>query len=201
MIRNYGFKKSYIDGTELDASRLRLSLNVPDKYILKSIPNIRNQGNRPICVSEVCTDMLIWKSAIHHSQYNYPESKIYDSSPHVSSDGMSPKDAFEYIKKELILPFKINGYAKIGSYEIARRCILGYGPILIALPVYSYNNEFWKNNYGSEYLGGHALGLVGWNEKGFILRNSWGLSYGNKGYINFSYKDFEQYVIECWCLI
>ena len=39
--------------------------------------------------------------------------------------------------------------------------------------------------------------IVGYNKEGFIIRNSWGTSYGNNGYSILKYKDFNK-VIECW---
>lgn len=198
MMRSYGFTKSKLNGTELDASRIRLNVTIPQKYELRSLPSVRNQGSRPICVSEVCTDMLSWRCATHKAKYSYTEGKIYDSCPTKTKDGMSPKDAFNYIKTQLKLPFRVNGYAKVGSAIVAKKCILGFGPLLIALPVYSNNEEFWKG--GSQYLGGHAVGLVGWDQYGFTLKNSWGTTYGSGGYTSLSYDDFNRYVIECWCL-
>lgn len=34
----------------------------------------------------------------------------------------------------------------------------------------------------AEYVGGHAVNLVGYNAHGFIAENSWGTEYGDKGY-------------------
>lgn len=38
--------------------------------------------------------------------------------------------------------------------------------------------------------GGHAVTVVGYNKKGFILRNSWGSNWGDNGYVIFPYSDF-----------
>jgi hypothetical protein len=36
-------------------------------------------------------------------------------------------------------------------------------------------------------LDGHAMTVVGYNEKGFIIKNSWGKNFGDNGYITISY--------------
>ena len=46
-----------------------------------------------------------------------------------------------------------------------------------------------------EDKGGHAVMLCGWDdEKGvFIIRNSWSRNWGNLGYFEMRYGDFEKY--------
>ena len=62
------------------------------------------------------------------------------------------------------------------------------GPCVGALPVYNtYINKFW-DEYRGEYQGGHAIAIIGWDDDGFIIRNSWGTSYGEKGYATIPYK-------------
>lgn len=34
---------------------------------------------------------------------------------------------------------------------------------------------FWE---GNNYLGGHAIAIIGWNENSFAIRNSWGRAFG-----------------------
>ena len=43
-----------------------------------------------------------------------------------------------------------------------------------------------------EVLGGHAMVICGYNDydKRFILANSWGIEYGNKGFITLPYEYF-----------
>ena len=40
-------------------------------------------------------------------------------------------------------------------------------------------------------MGGHAVSIVGWNEEGFIIRNSWGKMWNGNGHVIYSYEDFE----------
>jgi len=44
---------------------------------------------------------------------------------------------------------------------------------------------------------GHALCVVGYDQKGFILRNSWGSSWNGDGHVIFPYSDWDLHW-ECW---
>ena len=70
----------------------------------------------------------------------------------------------------------------------------------ILIPVYNTSiDRFWDKSKG-EYLGGHAIAIVGWDEEGFIIRNSWGTSYGEKGYATIPYKEINNF-FEIWTII
>ena len=36
-------------------------------------------------------------------------------------------------------------------------------------------------DYNDDKLGGHMILILGWNETGFIIQNSWGKDWGNEG--------------------
>lgn len=57
--------------------------------------------------------------------------------------------------------------------------------------------RFWK---GEEAHGGHAIAIVGYDEDGFIIRNSWGSYYADGGYTKFPYEDYD-YFVEVWTII
>jgi hypothetical protein len=84
---------------------------------------------------------------------------------------------------------KIAAYFNVGT-DLAgwRTWLAGSGPILTRLDV----DSTWDNataNKGklttyrpSTARGGHAVALVGYTSTGFIVRNSWGTGWGDKGY-------------------
>ena len=46
--------------------------------------------------------------------------------------------------------------------------------------------------------GGHAIALIGYNERGFLLQNSWGPEWGSHGYAILSYDDWLTNSMDCW---
>jgi hypothetical protein len=84
---------------------------------------------------------------------------------------------------------KVASYASLGvSLTSWRRWLANNGPILVRLDV----DRTWANANGANpelaaYLpetaqGGHAVALVGYTPNGFIVRNSWGLTWGDSGF-------------------
>lgn len=191
-MRHFGFTQSNLDGTELRYNTIGSKL--PEEYELKDLPEIVDQGSSPICMSAVLSDQVNWKLNYIKEYGKLGISDIYDLSKK-RIDGLNPKEAYQLLLSKTKYPFK--RYAIVGSEIAAKNAILSNGILMIALPVKSMNNDFWN---GNDELGGHAVSLVGWNNDGFILRNSWGTSYGNLGYYNFPYSDFDK-IIESWILI
>jgi len=46
--------------------------------------------------------------------------------------------------------------------------------------------------------GGHAFALVGYDERGFLLQNSWGSRWGSRGYAILTYDDWLDNAMDCW---
>ncbi len=46
--------------------------------------------------------------------------------------------------------------------------------------------------------GGHAFAIVGYNEAGFLLQNSWGDEWGTRGYAILAYSDWLANAMDCW---
>ena len=91
------------------------------------------------------------------------------------------------IKSEVITPDK--GY----RYSIGDK-LYGYSAAKMLNPklvddVINHKSEPYMTdttkNYG--YYGGHAVTIVGYNDKGFIIKNSWGKNWGMNGYATISY--------------
>lgn len=46
--------------------------------------------------------------------------------------------------------------------------------------------------------GGHAVAIVGYTEQGFIIQNSWGDSWGNRGFALLPYEDYMLHATDVW---
>lgn len=95
---------------------------------------------------------------------------------------------------------KIVGYAKINTIEGLKKSLLVNGPAYIALPVYNNSYQFFIPQRRDKMLGGHAAVVVGYNREGFIIRNSWGINWGQRGHCTYYYKDFGVHM-EIWTAI
>jgi hypothetical protein len=47
-------------------------------------------------------------------------------------------------------------------------------------------------------LGGHAFLIVGYDQTGFWIQNSWGTSWGNTGFAHLDYSDWHQHGMDAW---
>jgi hypothetical protein len=61
-----------------------------------------------------------------------------------------------------------------------------------------------KTNYiitktaNSRPIGGHAFALVGYNEIGFLVQNSWGKTWGKDGFATLPYEDWLESAFDAW---
>lgn len=199
----FGFVQSKLDGTEQQLE-LDKKLTLPEAFSCeKSLPKVLDQGREPICVPCSISSYINWKlniSSGNNKDNKVDLEKVFKK--YGTKDGMTFKEALHYLKHEGIETnkgnFKINKYAMVGSIPVLKQALLINGPCIAGLPVKNSNNvDFWN---GQEIEGGHAIAIVGYDKDGFIIRNSWGTSYGNKGYSHITYDDFKNFY-EIWSLL
>ncbi len=58
--------------------------------------------------------------------------------------------------------------------------------------------EYGIIEYHKNKGGGHAFVIVGYNDKGFWIQNSWGKSWGDNGVALWSYEDWVKNVMDAW---
>jgi len=46
--------------------------------------------------------------------------------------------------------------------------------------------------------GGHAFAIVGYDEHGFLIQNSWGSEWGDGGFATLTYDDWNENAMDCW---
>lgn len=199
---------SKLDGTE-KVFNTPSGMKLPDSYSYeKNLPPVWDQGNTNMCVTYGVSTTLDWRINTH-GKSNITDNKIdrkaiYNCRASKPKDeGMTIKEALAFLKRVGVNTTsglkRIKEYAKVGSTISMKTALINNGPLIIAMPVYDNSGaeQFWN---GSEYLGGHCVSIVGYNTKGFIIRNSWGKSYGSKGYGLVPYSDISK-IRECWTIL
>lgn len=108
----------------------------------------------------------------------------------------------------------------LGVYMRIRHVLLDYHSALReagVLVVSAKIHDGWKNVTDDGHIpwdgtqpmiGGHAFALVGYDDEGFLVRNSWGCGWGGvtvsgtrfPGVARWSYEDWERNVMDAWAL-
>lgn len=209
-MKNYGFKPTNFDGSEYEFNtKTNSSLPVSFSY-KKFMPPIINQGDRSICVPCSISAHLDWNYAVDHDGKTFKDNgvvlnDIYKARGDKSKDdGMMIKEALDFLRKDGVMSksglMKIRGYAKILSLLGLKYAIVMNGPCVGALKAYNESEKFWNKEYPDQIcIGGHAVSIVGYNKDGFIIRNSWGRSWGTSGYTILPYEDANKFV-ELWTI-
>lgn len=193
-----GCEPSVIDGSE---HVFNTNISVPPIFTLRPImPPIQDQGDTQKCVAYSLTSFLDWKKNTKENDNDGGQFNIDDLYMRRTThgDGMQIKDALSILRHAGNNGHRIRAYAKVNS-ELCLKCaLLLNGPCACALPVKSTNDKFWNGAYIHGY---HCVLIVGYNERGFEIRNSWGTSYGEHGYITIPYDEFNKNVLEIWTII
>lgn len=202
----FGYVPSIIDGTEA-MFQSDTTLEVPEKYtFIPYMPPVIDQGDKPICVTCSVSAHLDWNLNMDRNgekkNHGVNLGEIYASKTNMG-DGMTFKDALKFLRKKGVHSdvgvLKVEKYAMVSSPDILKHALVLNGPCVGALPVYNNNSdEFWKDK--GDFLGGHAISIVGYGREGFLIRNSWGESFGVKGYIELPYEDYDSFM-EVWTIL
>ncbi len=137
-----------------------------------------------------------WLGPVNESDDLYNDSSSYDdyTNPYIEPS--------KHIKEVIILPAR----SDVTDNTPLKEAIMEYGALYSS---FYLNGTGFDNNYttyyynGSCYQGGHAVTLAGWNDTypkenfvttppgdgAFIIKNSWGTSIGDDGYLYISYYE------------
>lgn len=203
----FGFEPSVIDGTEhIFGAGVPMS-NLPKTYSYKRfLPGVLNQGTESICVPCSVSAYLNWRENLStgskkDNKIDYYE--IYNIRTN-EGEGMTFKEAFHYLRHHGVSSkagnLKIREYAMVRNPEALKAALVMNGPCVGALPVYSDRAEFWNRMPGDGFYGYHAISIAGYNDEGFIIRNSWGTSFARSGYTTIKFEEFTK-LLEVWTII
>jgi hypothetical protein len=183
---------------------------------------VRDQGSQGSCVAQVGACMKEWQEFedVGFDQHMSPQF-IYNNRS-TSGEGMHARDLMQILRNigsvpESMFPYghdgrpskelfeeasnyKIQHYAQVDTIEGLKTALSKNGPCEGTFPVYNYGGRLWKPSANSSLLGYHAMTFVGYDLKGFIIRNSWGDDWEDNGYTVFPYEDWGLQV-ESWTTI
>ncbi len=191
--------------------------NIPSIDLRRPKPP-RDQGTRDTCAAFAAAGLKEIQEFqdVQFNEYMSPEF-IYFHRENKPAHGMFGRNVFKILQQigsvpESVYPYgsteapdenvydiaanyKIANYARITSATGLRTALREIGPALVVLPLGARRPEFWLGC--GEGVGGHAVICVGYDEKGFILRNSWGDAWNGDGHVLLPYADWPA-VWECW---
>jgi len=197
-------------------------------YAFLSLHNeIKDQKAGPTCMAMAITTLKEFKLMGEKKTKELSPEFIYHHRCQASMQGvrgMFARDAFKILKNlgvtteknypymegnqtkppsnsvaKHALKYRSSGYAKT-SIESARAHISQGRPILIVLPMYNINRNFWIPCTDDVIRGYHAVLVVGYQPSGLILRNSWGPKWNINGHCLLPNEDCGK-VIESWVLL
>ena len=94
--------------------------------------------------------------------------------------------------KVLAYPHRISAYYKCNGTHKIKSALLAHGPVLVSIDVhekYRFVDDVYDDN-SSKRIGKHCVLIIGYDEKGWLIQNSWGKYHAGDGkfYMPYSYK-------------
>jgi C1A family cysteine protease len=145
--------------------------------------------------------------------------------PYVAGDYKNPPSQKAI---ENAVAYKILNYKRVLSCSDVKQSLVSRRqPVLIGITVYESieSSQVTQSGilpcpkWGERVLGGHAVLIVGYKDEtptfwnrlcslffgattsgSFIVRNSWGEGWGQKGYFMMPYAYFNRYAYDCWIM-
>jgi C1A family cysteine protease len=115
-----------------------------------------------------------------------------------------PRVNQEDVIKQQALRYRIGSYHRLNNNTDSRVHLAKVGPFVAGVPVYSNWSTIDRDGLvpdpGGQFRGGHAILIVGYDDKKqlFKFQNSWGRSWGDRGYGYITYEWMKKYSWDCW---
>lgn len=93
---------------------------------------------------------------------------------------------------------KLINYFRLYSEKEIKKAIMRQGAVVLGMTIFdNFGTHIKVPDKNAEKRGGHAMCCIGWNKDGWIIQNSWGTWFGDKGRC---YLPYEYPVNEWWGL-
>lgn len=196
---------------------------LPREYDLREWTHpVRDQGHRDTCAA--VTGAAIKETSeekVTGDAEDMSGEFIYYHRDNKPAEGMFGRNVFSIMKNIGVVPesmypygttmppkkkhyeeaerHRIDLYAKTETVDGAKKALIDTGALYLSLPLYRSHTglTFWRPTDIAETPSGHAVAIVGYNQEGFIIRNSWGDGWGDNGHCIFPYEDWPLHW-ECW---
>lgn len=195
-------------------------IQIPNYFDLRpKLMPVRNQGSTSQCAAFSSACIKEYHESLDVGRKEYMSTEyIYTKRENQDSEGMHLRDVMKILQKsgtclESSWKFRspkpnesldyvnaearnhtISHYARCNSVHDLKKAIYVCGPCIGGLPVYdkrTNRDAFWRPESSDDKLVGyHAITFVGYNKDEFIIRNSWGKSWSQDGYVEMPITDF-----------
>lgn len=179
---------------------------LPETYILPEdrLPKVGNQGSKGACLAfSIVAILEVMYRVEFGSTIDLSEGFFYgyNRKPNQMQTGMYTSTALDCCRKTGSVPISmfnvleempemydlVKNRTDLAEWAKKTR-IKGYSTITVPFRNIEkvkralYDNKIPLLAVSNKYFGGcHAIIIVGWNEKGFVIQNSWGETWGDKG--------------------
>ncbi|BAH76689.1 C1 family peptidase [Solidesulfovibrio magneticus] len=132
--------------------------------------------------------------AIEEVYAPYVESKLDCSLALQGTDSYGSPKKFKLKDGVLQVPWEYVGDQATYTVALVKKYLRDYGPLVVNMRTY-YDFYFYESGVyhrtSAEYVGSHAILVVGYDddERCFLVKNSWGGDWGEKGFFRISYDD------------
>lgn len=175
-----------------------------------------NQGQTPQCAAySICNlfEAIIWKKT--GKLINLNAEQVYRKAKELDGDPNTDGTYLEHAISAALMLSGLKNYEKYGpgflyndrtteTINLVKFLIHKYDFIQAGFKIqdgwYRCNNSNFIINCNGRDLGGHAVLLVGYDEYGVYIQNSWGKQWGSFGFGIMSWNDFLNQFIYC-CFI
>ena len=127
---------------------------------------------------------------------------FYDDCPGNDNYTVSKKVVNENLDnlKDLAYPHRISSYFRINTADELKTALMKYGPVVISMNIYKHDKlvDDVYTHTSNVIEGRHCVFIYGWDERGWLVQNSWGTIYGYDGRFTIPY-DFK--LNEMWGIV